>query len=455
MKKRILNRYFSVLAFFARKYLKKHKPYIIGINWSVGKTSCRMIIYQTLCKFVDGKKIYTSSKNFNGELWLSLSIFGIEQWSPNIFTFIFTLIRVIRKTFFGKHWYDIILLEYGIDRPKEMEFLLHIAKPHIGVFTAIDSVHSEQFWHIAAIAEEEVKMVKNTLDVVFLNEQDPYAMQLIKEKHIKVDTLVYQTQGHKSNAAVSFDNERFVSPGDGKIQVHIDLNIRWKMIPIETNLLWKANYWYIGVALAITDIVLHTMKKTPVTDNFEKLFLEYKLQPWRFSIFKGINNSILVDSTYNASPLSVKKIIETVYTMRRELFPERKIWVLMWDMRELGDATVAEHRKIAPYIQAVAENVFLVGKETKEHVADELKKIGYPSENIYTFTTAKAAAKYIKELLYKVEDEIIIIGKWSQNTIFLEEAIKDLLEDKNDAQNLTRQWSWWLHKKRKFFLENA
>lgn len=35
------------------------------------------------------------------------------------------------KTLFGSRPYDIIILEYGIDRPKEMEFLLHIAKPHI------------------------------------------------------------------------------------------------------------------------------------------------------------------------------------------------------------------------------------------------------------------------------------------------------------------------------------
>jgi UDP-N-acetylmuramyl pentapeptide synthase len=32
---------------------------------------------------------------------------------------------------FGEKMYDIIVLEYGIDRPKEMEFLLQIAKPNI------------------------------------------------------------------------------------------------------------------------------------------------------------------------------------------------------------------------------------------------------------------------------------------------------------------------------------
>jgi len=49
------------------------------------------------------------------------------------------------KTFFAKKPYDVLILEYGIDRPGEMEFLLEIAQPNVGVFTAIDSVHSMQF----------------------------------------------------------------------------------------------------------------------------------------------------------------------------------------------------------------------------------------------------------------------------------------------------------------------
>jgi len=69
MKSKLFYLYCKILAIFARIYVKKHKPYIIGINWSVWKTSCRMIIYQTLCKYINNKVIYTSSKNFNWELW--------------------------------------------------------------------------------------------------------------------------------------------------------------------------------------------------------------------------------------------------------------------------------------------------------------------------------------------------------------------------------------------------
>ena len=140
MKKRFLNFYCKLLAFFARNYLKKHKAFVIWVNWSVGKTTARMIIYQTLSKFINNKKIYTSTKNFNWELWLSLSIFEIEEFNPSIFWSIKTFFQIIIKFLFLKKPYDIIILEYGIDRPMEMEFLLEIVKPHIGLFTAIDSV---------------------------------------------------------------------------------------------------------------------------------------------------------------------------------------------------------------------------------------------------------------------------------------------------------------------------
>ena len=112
MKNKLLNLYYRFLAFCARKYLKRHKPYIIGINGSVGKTSCRMIIAQTLKQSLTHKKIYTSPKNFNGELGLSLSIFTIEKWDPTFLCVVKTFCRVLWQGLFGKKMYDVIVLEY-------------------------------------------------------------------------------------------------------------------------------------------------------------------------------------------------------------------------------------------------------------------------------------------------------------------------------------------------------
>lgn len=88
MKQYLLQQYYTFLGLLARKYIAKHKPFVIGINGSVGKTSCRMIVHQTLQKFLPTYTSYTSPKNFNGELGMPLSIFKIESWEPNLWSFV-------------------------------------------------------------------------------------------------------------------------------------------------------------------------------------------------------------------------------------------------------------------------------------------------------------------------------------------------------------------------------
>lgn len=131
LKSRLLFAYYQYLGWLARHYLRRHSIFTIGINGSVGKTSARMIIYQTLQKALPEQKVYTSPKNFNGELGMSLSIFQIEEWIPSVWNMIKVGIQVFGKAFCGGKRYDIIVLEYGIDRPKEMEFLTWINRPHI------------------------------------------------------------------------------------------------------------------------------------------------------------------------------------------------------------------------------------------------------------------------------------------------------------------------------------
>ncbi|HKL44116.1 MAG TPA: Mur ligase family protein [Candidatus Absconditabacterales bacterium] len=448
MRKKFFDFYCKLLAFFARKYIKKQKPFIVGINGSVGKTSARMIIYQTLYKFVNTKKIYTSSKNFNGELGLSLSIFQIEEFSPSIFGSIKVFLNIVLKTFFAKKPYDVLILEYGIDRPGEMEFLLEIAQPNVGVFTAIDSVHSMQFGDPGKIAKEEKKMIENTLEFAFLNIDDEYAMSLIK--NIEIDYLTYQTQGYDSKGNISFDNENFKYEND-KIFVDFDLKVKEKNIKISTNLVGKAHYGYIGVALAILDIINYRDGNTSVFEKFDDLFLEYKLQGGRFSVFDGLESSILFDSTYNSSPLSVQKVLNTVHNIKKDIFPKREIWVLLGDMRELGDLTESDHRKIAAYIQGIADRVFLVGDNMKKYFMDELEKIGFDMDFVEHFEDSVQLGEYVKLELIKSDIPKLLVIKGSQNTIFLEEAVKILLEDQEDVVNLVRQSDWWMKKKFKFF----
>ena len=448
MKTKLLFQYYRFLWWCAKKYLNRHQAFTIWVNWSVWKTSCRMIIHQTLEKVFPKKKIYTSPKNFNGELGMSLSILMVENWVPSIPYFIKIGWKALWMAFFWKKEYDCIVLEYWIDRPKEMEFLVSINKPHIWVFTAIDAVHSEQFWNPTEIAREEVKMVKNTREIAFLNADDTYAQQVMWT--LWIDEFTYQTLWYDSKADIHFDKEKItVNPKDKHyVLSEFEISIKTEKYHLKTNLLWKPNYGYICVALTIAEILCNRFTWEEL--NLKKLLKEpliYQLQPWRCSIFKWKHDSILIDSTYNASPLSVRKLIDTTLAIQKATGFKRKVLLVLWDMRELWDLTEKEHRLLAWYVQWAGDRVVLLWNSMHSFLADEIKKIWFSEENLTLCHNYQEVWKEVEKFLKDSDKKWIVLIKGSQNTIFLEEATKALLQDKKDAKYLTRQSQRRLKKK--------
>lgn len=447
LKSRLLFAYYQYLGWLARRYLRRHAIFTIGINGSVGKTSARMIIYQTLQKALPEQKVYTSPKNFNGELGMSLSIFQIEEWIPSVWNMIKVGIQVFGKAFWGGKSYDIIVLEYGIDRPKEMEFLTWINRPHIWVFTAIDAVHSEQFGSPAEIANEEVKMIKNTREIAFLNLDDSYARQLADL--IQIDQFGYRTSG-VGDADIRFENEeiRLNEREKSDFLISLDLVIKDKKHAVQTNLVGKPNYGYLGVAIAIAQICVWKFTGQELDmEQFCANPMIYQLQPGRCSIFTGKYESLLVDSTYNSSPLSMRKLIDTTLQLQKSIGEKRKLMLVLWDMRELGDLTEQEHRLLAGYVQQSADQICLVGESMEQYLFDELQKIGINGSAVHLSRNSKEVWLWICDFLKKSDEKRIILFKGSQNTIFLEEAVKQVLQDDADILQLTRQSDRWMRQK--------
>ena len=410
-----------------------------------------MIIFQTLQKFFHNKKISTSPKNFNGEFWLSLSVFEITSWSPSMRNMIKVCCKALFISLFGKKRYDAIVLEYGIDNPGEMDFILKVAHPDIWVFTAIDAVHSEQFWNPQKIASEEIKMALNTKSLVFLNANDEYAQQLAPR--VKVDKLMYKTFDNDNiEADIYFESHSFKKwKENADLKSHFNLHIKQQEYKIETNLFGKMNYGYIWVAIWIAETLAYRRKVDLHLKNKDKLELAYKLQPGRLSVFDWKYNTLIIDSTYNASPLSVRKTIDTVYTIRNNCFSKSEIWLILWDMRELGDLTESEHRKLAWYVSQSGDQLFLLWKSMNDYLADELEKI-WATNNLTVCKTLKNLNKTVEDKLKERKDKspVILVFKWSQNTIFLEEAVKHFLKNKQDEEFLTRQSEFWMKKKSEY-----
>lgn len=220
-------------------------------------------------------------------------------------------------------------------------------------------------------------MALHTKEIVFLNAQDPYAMQLLPQ--IRVDTIKYQTQTHPQEKAeereIRFGEHQFVlGAKNHEISSHFSLFLKKKQIPISTNLFGQTNYGYLAVALAIVDI-LASKEGKPELPAEKALTLNYQLQAGRMSLFAGKHKTLILDSTYNASPRSMREVIDTAIQLRSQLFSPAEIRLILGDMRELGELTEQEHRRLAGYVSQSADQVFLLGEAMGSFLGDELEKI--------------------------------------------------------------------------------
>lgn len=191
MKQRVLKILYRFLALCARIYISRHRIQMIAITGSVGKTSCRMVVTEVLQQLqkeasfpLQGREfkreliIYTSPKNYNSELGLIFSLFQIEDYHPSTKNLLKLSGYIFLKAILGKKNTDILVAEYGIDSPKDMEHLLRVALPDITVLTKLDTVHSanfprgvEQYW------QEKWKLLLAAKVKVYLNIQDEFSKQ--------------------------------------------------------------------------------------------------------------------------------------------------------------------------------------------------------------------------------------------------------------------------------------
>jgi UDP-N-acetylmuramoyl-tripeptide--D-alanyl-D-alanine ligase len=121
-------------------------------------------------------------------------------------------------------------------------------------------------------------------------------------------------------------------------------------------------------------------------------------------------------------------------------YPSPRLAVL-GDMRELGPAAAGEHLKLYQLAQKSADTIVSIGPETKKYFGSSAIKFDFWWQ----------AADYLKKNL-PAHSTVLIKG--SQNTIFLEELVKELLQNKSDSSKLCRQSPYWLKLKSRFRRSN-
>ena len=448
MKTYLLKFYFSIFWYFAKRYYKKYSPVVIWVTWSIWKTTARVIISQIISKNLD-KKVYSSSKNYNWELWLSLSILWIDDYEPNFKSILKTIFRSFCISFFSEKKYDIMVLEYWIDHIWEMDFMLSIVKPDFWIITKVDLVHSSQFKNKETIASQKYKLAINSQKWAYLNYDDEF-LNVYKNK-ISAQKNIYSTNIDIDNKFLDIYSSDFILNLEDELPVS-NFNIHskaWKL-NIKSNLIWTENVGYISIWYDILEKLNNIFySKSFFKENIDNLIkLDLELMYSRFNIFSWINNSILIDSTYNSSPLSMRKVIENTISLKNILYSDYSLILCLWEMRELWDYSQNEHELLAEFVKDKSSDIFVVWNNMKEYFLPKSKELDL---NVKYFKNSFLLWNDLKTFLEINDKKYILLFKWWQNTIYMEEALKAVLKDKSDIKNICRQEDFWIKVKQKFF----
>jgi UDP-N-acetylmuramoyl-tripeptide--D-alanyl-D-alanine ligase len=167
---------------------------------------------------------------------------------------------------------------------------------------------------------------------------------------------------------------------------------------------------------------------------------EYRSVPGRMNILHGIDDTIIIDDSYNSGLLSASSALQTLYGLQA---PQRI--AILGTMNELGASSAADHEKLGQMCDAsLLAWVVTVGGEAEKYLAPAARARGC---QVKSFKTAIEAGAFVRQV---TEPGAAILAKGSQGDVYLEEAVKVLCLMDEDTQ-LVRQSPEWLKIKEDFF----
>ena len=279
------------LASYHRIYL--NLP-IIALTGSNGKTTTKELINVVLSKKFNTK---ATVGNLNNHIGVPLTILSFSSET------------------------EIGIVEMGANHQKEIEFLCEIAQPDYGYITNFGKAHLEGFGGVEGVIKGKSEMysfLKDNHKKAFVNNDD--AIQVEKSKEIEAITFS-QIEANAFTFIKSVTANPFVA-------------IEFDEINLKSHLIGRYNANNINAAITIG-------KYFKVANNDIKNAIEnYIPENNRSQLITKGTNEIILDA-YNANPSSMTVALENFL----QLDKSNKL-IIIGDMFELGEESVAEHKSI-------------------------------------------------------------------------------------------------------------
>lgn len=412
---------------YVRKYFETHPDIkLITVAGSVGKTSTKLAIATLLSQKY---RVRLHEGNHNTHLSAPLAILGINfPGNPRNFWQWHKVFSAARKRIKSPSSQEpqIIIQELGTDHPGDIERFSKYLAPNIAVITSVSPEHMEFFGSIDTVAQEELGAA-SFAEIAILNQDDisPDFFKYVRNSNVSTYSSIgganYNFIANSFSLIDGFGG-KIQTPEYGEIDVRVKVFGEHSLRPIIGAVAVSAK-----LGLSSQEIIGGLVSLKPI--------------PGRMNFMRGVKESVLIDDTYNSSPAALEAAIQTLYA----LSAPSKI-AIIGSMNELGESSAFEHQKIGEMLDGISLSwVITVGEQANRFLAPAARLRGC---QVYEAKNAIDAGTFAHKIM---ERGSLVLLKGSQGEVYLEEATKILLLNKEDENLLVRQDEKWKKTKDEFF----
>ena len=341
---------------------------VVGITGSVGKTTTKEL---TAAVLESRFEVFRTRGNLNNHIGLPLSLLALAD-RP-----------------------EVAVVEMGMNAAGEISRLVELAEPDVRVWTNVAEVHAEFFPTIDAIADAKAEILEGatTETDVVANADDARVMHRVARSPAKVTTFGF---GADADVTATDLEDRGLDGTSATLRTpagHAEVE---SPLPGRGNL---ANL-LAAVAVGLRFDVSPAQAAARIAGVTAPAGRGRLLRPGR-----GV---VVVDDTYNASPLAVRTALAALVSDRR---PGRRVAVL-GEMLELGARALPLHRDTGRVAAESGLGLLLtVGGDPAAAMASAAVEAGMSPGDVLHCDDSASAASALSD---RLEDGDVVLVKGSR-----------------------------------------
>ena len=363
----------------AGKYREQLPIKVVAVTGSNGKTTTKDILAGLLSV---NYKVQKTQGNFNNHIGLPLTLLSLKEDT------------------------EVAVLEMGMSDFGEIDLLTKLAKPDVALITNIGDAHLQDLGSREGIAKAKLEIVNGLKDNgLFVYPGDEPLLEEQLETIVK--PIRTKTFGKSNNNDFYANQIEFNDSGTA---------FKTNVTDVTFHLPFLGEY---NVMNALAAMIVANEFGVPYP-MMNTAFAQIKLTEMRMEITRGINGAQILNDAYNASPTSVKAVIDLVATLSGF---SRKI-VVLGDMLELGPKEKQFHIEIGEYINPnKIKYVFTYGK-LATYIA-EGARTNFEQDRVFSFEDKQ---ELIKKLQTYLDENSFVLVKASRG-MRLEEVVEAIKEE--------------------------